>query len=231
MNLRMRTPLGRVSAQNLRRFRAGLAARAHGVTMNSVVAAPDLRAGTSSLNRYPSPIGRTDQLGWRPPLFLLNDNSILRDARGIAQMGLPLGNTLSKNLFMALKSTHRTRTERGTEKCETKGYGRACWPVARCWRAVATQPLNRPCSAPVRAPRAPWCWMAMRPRAPLSGLLQTLPIVKDTRRAAKRLTARGGMPQLKTGPSVHPVPVVFLLPMPRGLCPGGQEPEGTGYVQ
>ena len=180
-SLRTKSQLGREMADQPGVSQIAFALVCGRVHSQGVVAAHPLWAGTYSLNRYPSPVGRIGLPLGRPPIFFVCLAMFCRVWRGFAQIRT---RTLTGYLFAPIPAFWATsgwsvdrRHDTWFENSSPLRFLRvSAWPV------VATPLLNRGSSVAVPG-RPRRCWsMATSQPAPLRAPRRMSSIVNASRR-------------------------------------------------
>ena len=226
--------LGRDLAQYFRPARTGLAMPDGCGSLTMVVAARSRRAGTGSLNRYPSPDGRRAFPPCTPPIFSSFGSTALRDQRSFAQTEKNCGSAFLGTKRVSVWLTKEFYTEEGSTTCGLPNgsparYARLHLPLA------ATRRWNRACWVRVPARGRQSCLTETRSPARSSAARQTCFTVSAIRDAADPV-ASPRKRHLNTSAQSHRTlrPGGFLLSdaalsasSSTGHGPGCQEQEGT----
>ncbi len=223
----------REAAKTGRPVAVGLAVRGTCVSVNTVVAARDERAGTTCLYRYPSPVGRRGLQIGRPPVFSGLDGGKTLSKQRFAENMLTCSRPLPRRVCGAMVPLAHVPERKGTSSCTQSGtLGHGFWPLrpARALRLAATPLVNRPCWG--RAPARPALsfWTQTPERARCWARLPMSPIANNTRRAAPERVAPACGPELNRKPISAPCRDGFFVAIAPGTAKGPR-PEGTRNVQ
>lgn len=226
--------VGRDSAQLSQLSDTGLAARRSCGSLTPVVAVHPLRTGTGSLNRYPSPDGRSALPLGSPPIFSSANSAPFRHRRTLAHGGGGVGPGAGTNLHLDALDTgyvHGTHNRKGCQKCRLPNGSQVPFAPLRL-PLVATRRLSRASSGRARGPVRLSCWMATLSRVPSSAARPTSSIASATPRAAEPvagLIPRGTSLIALNHRTDWRSGGFFMSEdlSPQGRRPRGQEPEGT----
>lgn len=226
--------VGRELAQLLQLSDTGLAARRSCGSLTPVVAVHPLRTGTGSLNRYPSPDGRSALPLGSPPIFSSANSELFRHRRTLAHVGGGVGPDAGTDLHRDALHTvyvYGTHNRKGCQKCRLPNGSQVPFAPSRL-PLVATRRLSKALSGRARGPVRLSCWMATRSRVPLSAARPTSCIASATPRAAEPvagLIPRGTSLIALNHRTDWRSGGFFMSEdlSPKGRRPRGQEPEGT----
>lgn len=229
--LQAKDQLGREMAQLSHGRKSRLAQADPCGSIRSAVAVRILRAGTGSLNRYPSPDGRSALPLGTSPVFSAGPSSLSADRRSLAHGFGCGGPGQGTDLDVAALSPGYTHNRKGYQVCNLPNGSQALFAQSHL-QLVATRRLSRALSGPAQARARRSCWMATRSPALLSAARPTSSIASVTPRAAEG--AAGLTPPATFHISSHHRTLTrsggFLLseePSTAGQPPRGKEPEGT----
>lgn len=221
----------RESAQDLGRVASRLANGLRCRRLDLAVAVSRKHAATGSLNRYPSPDGRSALPLCTPPIFSLSGSVGWDDRRSLAHGRNFIGRRAGTDLGLRALMVRTTLNRKGLSRCRLPN-GSPLLPVQSHSLRVAIRRWSRALSAPVQVPVRPSFWMATPSQALSWAVRPTSCTASATPRAAEacvRLTPRRSLPSLVNHRTALR-PGGFLLseePSSAGQRPRGQEPEGT----
>ena len=184
--------LGREMAQLFCASETDLAMAPRCGSLASVVAVHPLRTGTGSLNRYPSPDGRSALPLGSPPIFSSANSAPFRHRRTLAHGGGGVGPGAGTDLHLDALDTgyvHGTHNRKGCQKCRLPNGSQVPFAPLRLPLA-ATRRLSRVSSGRARGPVRLSCWMATLSRVPSSVARPTSSIASATPRAAEPVAGR-----------------------------------------
>lgn len=223
--------LGRESAQDFSGPETGLAGLETCGNLIRVVAVHLLRTGTGSLNRYPSPDGRSALPLGSPPIFFALASVFSSDRQSLAHFDRNGGSAFAGASDVASSGAGIQHNMEGYQECRLRNGSRVPYAPLRS-QGVGTRRLNKASSVQAQARVRLSCWTATRLPVPLSAARPTLSIASATPRAAEDVA--GLTPRITTRTTInHRIARRsggFLLceePSFAGRCPRGQEPEGT----
>ena len=182
----------REMAQLFGAVETGLAAEATCGSLEPVVAVQPLRTGTGSLNRYPSPDGRSALPLGSPPIFYRANSGAFLHRRTLAHIGGGVGPAAGTNLHLValhIGYVQGTHNRKGCQICRLPNGSQVPFAPLRLPLA-ATRRLSRVSSGRARGPVRLSCWMATLSRVPSSVARPTSSIASATPRAAEPVAGR-----------------------------------------
>ena len=226
--------LGREMAQLFCASETDLAMAPRCGSLAYVVAVHPLRTGTGSLNRYPSPDGRSALPLSSPPIFSSVFSGISRDRRSLAHAAGCVGPRAGTKLHISALSSELplgTHNRKGCQLCRLPNGSQVPFAPSHL-PLVATRRLSRASSGRARVQARLSFLTATRSPVPSSVARPTWSIASATRRAADVVA---GLTQpcatlIETNHRTARRSGGFLLSedlSPMGRSPRDQEPEGT----
>ena len=192
--------LGRDLAQVFSGPETGLAGVTSCGNLDAVVAVHPLRTGTGSLNRYPSPDGRSALPLGSPPIFFAETRPYTADRQSIAHDFRFVGPCAGTDLDVDALKAETPHIRKGYQECRLRNGSRAPYAPLGL-QAVATRRLNRALSVRVPARARLSCWTETRSPGPLSAARPTLSIASATPRAAEDVA--GLNPRITTRTTIN----------------------------
>lgn len=159
--LHLNDPLGRENAQDFKVSESILAQRGSCGSLHDVVVTCALRLRSGSLNRYPSPHGRSARPPGTPPAFFFRENATLLDRRRFANLAFRAHAALIFQPILPSCVQGRPLAKEGTQRCSSPNGSLAQLAPLHS-QVVATRRLSRGSSARAQARPRRSCWMATR---------------------------------------------------------------------